>query len=180
MIYQNQKFGVVTGGAKGVDSVSASEALNLGLPVVEYISDSMLRKMRNAKMISSLQNGNMLILSEVKPDAGFNAGMAMARNKYIYVQSEATIVVRSDLNHGGTWSGATECLKKQWVPVLCRKREDYPGNMALIEKGAVPIGEAWDGTIPALELKEKNALHPDNKEKQEESLATEQISLFDV
>ena len=142
------QYGVVTGGAKGVDSVSADEALNLGLPVIEYISDSMLRKLRNAKLLSSVQNGNLLLLSEVKPDAGFNAGMAMARNKYIYAQSEATVVVRSDMGQGGTWSGATECLKKMWVPVLCRKREDYSGNMALIEKGAFPIDETWDGVVP--------------------------------
>ena len=106
-IAQNQ-YGVVSGGAKGIDSVSADEAQNLGLPVIEYISDSMLRKLRNAKTLTSIQNGSMVILSEVKPDAGFNAGMAMARNKYIYAQSEATVVVRSDLNQGGTWSGATE------------------------------------------------------------------------
>ncbi len=140
----------------------------------------MLRKMRNAKVLSPLQNGNMLILSEVKPDAGFNAGMAMSRNKYIYTQSEATVVVRSDLNQGGTWSGATECLKKQWVPVLCRRREDYPGNMALIEKGALPIDESWDGTVPAIELKETIAYRPDNIEEHKESPGVEQISLFDV
>ena len=172
-ISQNQ-YGIVSGGAKGVDSVSADEAQNLGLPVIEYISDSMLRKLRNAKTLTSIQNGNMLILSEVKPDAGFNAGMAMARNKYIYAQSEATVVVRSDLNQGGTWSGATECLKKGWVPVLCRNREDYPGNAALIGKGAVAIDETWDGSIPQLEGKEIMTQESEKKEK-----PAEQISLFD-
>ena len=176
-ISQNQ-YGVVTGGAKGVDSVSADEAQNLGLPVVEYISDSMLRKLRNAKMLASIQNGNMLLLSEVKPDAGFNAGMAMARNKYIYAQSEATVVVRSDLNQGGTWSGATECLKKGWVPVLCRYREDYPGNMALIEKGAVSIDETWSGILPSFEEKTVSQ-SLEKKEKSKESPADKQISLFD-
>ena len=141
-------YGVVSGGAKGVDNVSADEAQNLGMPVIEYVSDSMLRKLRNGKILSSVQNGKMVILSEVKPDAGFNAGMAMARNKYIYIQSEATVVVKADLNKGGTWGGATECLKKRWVPVLCRDKETYSGNAALIEKGAIPIDETWDGMIP--------------------------------
>ncbi len=171
------QFGVVTGGAKGIDSVSADEAQNLGLPVVEFISDSMLKKLRNAKMLSSIQNGNMLMLSEVKPDAGFFAGMAMARNKYIYAQSEATVVVRSDLNQGGTWSGATECLKKKWVPVLCRMKEDYPGNMALIEKGAVPIDESWNGIFPPPE--EKTFQDNETKLITKEHFADEQISLFD-
>lgn len=176
-ISQNH-YGVVTGGAKGVDSVSADEAQNLGLPIVEYISDSMLRKLRNAKMLSSIQNGNMLILSEVKPDAGFSAGMAMSRNKYIYAQSEATVVVRSDLNQGGTWSGATECLRKKWVPVFCRKREDYPGNMALIEKGAVPIDETWDAILPPPKWME-TANHIEEIGKSKGNAASVQISFFD-
>ena len=177
-ISQHQ-YGVVSGGAKGVDSISADEAQNLGLPVIEYVSDSMLRKLRNAKVLSSIQNGNMLVLSEVKPDAGFNAGMAMARNKYIYAQSEATVVVRSDLNKGGTWSGATECLRKMWVPVLCRAKENYPGNMALIEKGAIPIDESWDGIVPESSAKETvlNTIEKEGKPK--ENSAIEQLSLFD-
>ncbi len=177
-ISQN-RYGVVSGGAKGVDSISADEAQNLGLPVIEYISDSMLRKLRNAKMLSSIQNGNMLILSEVKPDAGFNAGMAMARNKYIYAQSEATVVVRSDLNQGGTWSGATECLKKGWVPVFCRMQESYPGNMALIEKGAIPVDEAWDGTLVSTDWTESASYHIESDEKPAEIPGNVQISLFD-
>ncbi|MCR5137724.1 MAG: DNA-processing protein DprA [Oscillospiraceae bacterium] len=141
-------YGVVSGGAKGVDSVSEDEGMNNGINIVEFVSDSMMRKLRSPKILTAVQNGNMVILSEVKPDAGFNAGMAMARNKYIYIQSEATVVVRTDLNKGGTWGGATECLKKGWVPVLCRNKESYPGNMALIERGAIPIDQYWDGSIP--------------------------------
>ncbi len=173
------RFGIVSGGAKGIDSVSADEAQNLGLPVIEYVSDSMLRKLRDSKTLTTVQNGNMLILSEVKPDAGFYTGMAMARNKYIYAQSEATVVVRSDLNKGGTWSGATECLKKKWVPVFCREKEDYPGNMALIEKGAIPIDESWDGFIPRQEEKNAPVRTAKKAEMKPGRSADEQISLFD-
>ena len=177
-ISQNQ-YGVVSGGAKGVDSISADEAQNLGLPVIEFISDSMLRKLRNAKILSSIQNGRMLILSEVKPDAGFNAGMAMARNKYIYAQSEATVVVKSDFNQGGTWSGATECLKKRWVPVFCRNREGYPGNEALIEKGAISIDETWDAILPTASWTGDASHSIEKNEKPEDHTGIVQISLFD-
>ena len=73
----------------------------------------------------------------------------MMRNRYIYAQSEASVVVRSDLNKGGTWTGAAENIKHGWCPTLCWNYP-YPGNKALIEKGAIPIGENWDGTIPEL------------------------------
>ena len=36
-------------------------------------------------------------MSVAKPDAAFHVGFAMMRNRYIYAQSEATVVVRADL-----------------------------------------------------------------------------------
>lgn len=71
----------------------------------------------------------------------------MMRNRYIYAQSEAAVVVRSDLQKGGTWAGATEKLRNGWCPALCWDHP-YPGNRALIESGALPIGDDWDGRIP--------------------------------
>ena len=45
------------------------------------------------------------------PDAPFSPGNAMGRNKLIYAQSLVTLVVASDRETGGTWSGAVEALK---------------------------------------------------------------------
>lgn len=140
-------FGVVSGGAKGTDSISSAASIANGSFAVEYISDSFTRKIKKKEVISAIQNGTLLVMSVAKPDAGFNAGMAMQRNKYIYAQSEATVVVKSDYNKGGTWSGATEALKKDYCPVLCRDRRQYPGNAGLINLGAVPIDDSWNGDI---------------------------------
>ncbi len=101
-----------------------------------------------------------------KPDAGFNTGIAMMRNKYIYAQSDATVVIKADYNKGGTWNGAVENLKKGWSLPLCRNHLAYPGNKALIEQGAVPIDEDWDGDVEALGKERKNE-------------TAEQISVFD-
>lgn len=140
-------FGVVSGGAKGIDSISSSASIANGSFCIEYISDSFTRRIKKKEVISNIQNGKLLVMSMAKPDAGFNAGMAMQRNKYIYAQSEATIVVKSDYNKGGTWGGATEALKKDYCPVLCRDHKKYPGNMGLIKLGAVPIDDSWDGDV---------------------------------
>lgn len=139
--------GVVSGGAKGIDTVSGTEALLSGSFAVEYLSDSLMKKLKNSDTVRNVQNGNLLLLSVSKPDAGFNVGFAMMRNRYIYAQSEATVVVRSDLNKGGTWTGATENLKNNWCTTLCWEHS-YPGNKALIEKGAIPIPNDWNGIIP--------------------------------
>ena len=140
-------YGVVSGGAKGIDTVSGTEALLSGSFAVEYLSDSLMKKLKNSDTVRSIQNGNLLLLSVSKPDAGFNVGFAMMRNRYIYAQSEATVIVRSDLNKGGTWTGATENLKNNWCTTLCWEHS-YPGNKALIEKGAIPIPSDWNGIIP--------------------------------
>ena len=139
-------YAVVSGGAKGIDSVSASAAISEGASVIEYISDSMLRKMRDSGLTREIRDGRVLLMSVVIPTAGFNVGVAMMRNRYIYAQSSGTVVVRSDKGKGGTWAGATENLKKKWCPTFCRDY-DYPGNKELIKLGATPITEAWNGDV---------------------------------
>lgn len=140
-------FGVVSGGAKGVDSTASAASLSNGSFCIEYISDSFLRRIKKKDAFSAIQDKRLLLMSITKPDAGFNAGMAMQRNKYIYAQSEATVVVKSGYNKGGTWSGATEALKKRYCPVLCRDHKQYQGNAELIKLGAVPIDDSWNGDV---------------------------------
>lgn len=64
----------------------------------------------------------------------------MQRNKLIYALAEAALVVSSDLEKGGTWSGATEQLDKfRFVPVYVRSTgEKSEGLDALQKKGALP------------------------------------------
>lgn len=147
-------YGIVSGGAKGVDSTASSTMLSMGGFCIEYLSDSLARKIKKREVVNSIQSGHLLLISISKPDAGFNAGFAMQRNKFIYAQSKGTIVVRSDYNKGGTWSGATEALKNEYCPVFCRKKKDSLGNMKLINLGAIPISEEWDGNMD-VELKSK-------------------------
>lgn len=139
-------YGVVSGGAKGIDSISVSAAMAEGMNVVEYLSDSMMRKMRDSGLVREIRDGRVLLLSVAIPTAGFNVGFAMMRNRYIYAQSEGTVVIRSEKGSGGTWAGATENLKHNWCPTFCRDC-DYPGNRELIHLGAIPILDNWDGDV---------------------------------
>ncbi len=140
-------FGVVSGGARGVDTAAEEQALESGARVIEYLSDSMMKKMKKSAVSNAVADGKMLLLSVVKPDAGFNVGIAMMRNRYIYAQSSGTVVVRSEYNKGGTWTGAAENLKYGWCAEFCRDKQSYQGNKALISKGAIPVDESWDGDV---------------------------------
>jgi len=165
-------YSVVSGGAKGIDSISASAAMNEEVAVIEYISDSMLRKMRDSGLVRKIRDGRVLLMSVAIPTAGFNVGVAMMRNRYIYAQSSGTVVIRSDYGKGGTWAGATENLKKKWCPTFCRDY-DYPGNRELIHLGAVPVTEEWDGNV---NIQMQEALLFSEEEKRPPK--GEQLSLF--
>lgn len=167
-------YTVVSGGAKGVDSVSASTAMSEDGFVVEYLADSMLRKMRDSGLVGLIRDGRVLLMSVVVPTAGFNVGMAMMRNRYIYAQSEGTVIIRSDKGKGGTWAGATENLKRNWCPTLCRDC-NYPGNKELIRLGAIPITETWDGQMSDMPRYTLNEVSPEPPQ----SIAR-QISMFDL
>lgn len=142
-------YGVVTGGAKGVDSFAQEASLENGSFSVAYLSDSMIRRVRTKDVISAVQGGRLLLLSAVSPEAGFSPGTAMMRNRFIYAHSLGTVVVRSDLKKGGTWTGAADCLKHKLCPVFCRDEPAYEGNRELIRLGAVPIDESWTGDLTA-------------------------------
>jgi len=161
----DQKIGVVSGGAKGIDATATVEAIRLGGYAVEYLSDSLQRKTKNLETIQAIRDGQLLLLSETKPQSGFDVGFAMKRNKYIYGNSIATIVVRSELKKGGTWNGAIENINKEWTPILCWNNPNYRGNTELIAKGAQPITLEWN-----LKIENHKAALSEKKQ---------QLSLFD-
>ena len=104
---------------KGVDTIAGDTALRNGSAVISYLADSMVRRIRSREAITAIQRGQLLLLSAVKPDLGFTAASAMMRNRYIYAQSVGTVAVRADYKKGGTWNGATDCIRHGITPVFC-------------------------------------------------------------
>src|SRR3990172_8427415 len=88
--------------------------------VIGVLADSLLKAATSNKYRKYLVNNNLVLISPYYPEAGFNAGNAMSRNKYIYCLTDAAIVVQSG-TEGGTWNGAIENLKKEWVPLWVKE-----------------------------------------------------------
>ena len=64
----------------------------------------------------------------------------MGRNKLIYGLASVALVVHAEDGSGGTWSGAIEALKADWVPVYVRDAgASAAGNEALIRRGGRPL-----------------------------------------
>lgn len=128
-------YGVVSGGARGIDETAMLGALNVEGTAVGVLSDGLAKAASSSKYRKHLLSGNLALVSAVGPEAVFHPGNAMQRNKYIYCTADSAIVVASGTK-GGTWSGAVETLKKKWVPLWVRKIPDAEsGNSALIRLG---------------------------------------------
>ena len=135
-------YGIVTGGAKGIDSVALNQALADGGYAVLYLPDNIQAKIREPLIQKNLLNGSLLIYA-AKTRSSFIAS-AMERNKYIYAQSIATVVVRSDYGKGGTWAGATEAIKHRWSYVYVWNNQQYQGNQELIRLGGAALSDDGD------------------------------------
>ncbi len=135
----NHGYSVISGGARGVDEASMLGALDAEGTVIGVLADSLLKSVGSAKYRAHLRSGNLVLVSATHPEAGFNAGNAMQRNKYIYCLSDSAVVVHSGPK-GGTWSGALENLKKGWVPLWVKDTDDTTaGNAAIVDSGGLRL-----------------------------------------
>ena len=147
---------LVSGGAKGIDQAAMRGALEAGGKVSGVLADSLEKTIMNREHRNLLLDGQLVLISPYDPSAGFNVGHAMQRNKLIYALADASLVVSSDVNKGGTWAGATEQLGKlKFVPVYVRSTgEPSAGLDALRGKGAAlwpnpQDADAFDGVFDA-------------------------------
>ena len=131
---------LVSGGAKGIDQAAMRGTLEAGGKVTGVLVDSLEKTTTNREHRNVLLGGQLVLISPYDPSAGFNVGNAMQRNKLIYALADASLVVSSDLNKGGTWAGAIEQLDTlKLVPVYVRSTgEPSAGLDALLKKGAIP------------------------------------------
>jgi predicted Rossmann fold nucleotide-binding protein DprA/Smf involved in DNA uptake len=147
---------IISGGAKGIDRAAMRGALEAGGKVNGVLADSLERTAMNREHRNLLIDGQLALVSPYDPNAGFHVGHAMQRNKLIYALADASLVVNSDFQKGGTWAGAIEQLDKlRLVPVYVRSTGvPAEGLDALRKKGAMPWpnpqdAEAFDAVLNA-------------------------------
>ncbi|RAV11209.1 DNA-processing protein DprA [Mycobacterium colombiense] len=131
---------IVSGGAKGIDQAAMRGALDAGGRATGVLADGLEKAVVNRYNRDMLLAGQLILTSPYDPASGFNVGNAMRRNKFVYALSDASLVVSSDLNKGGTWAGAVEQLDKlKLVTVFVRSTGPQSAGLdALADKGAHP------------------------------------------
>lgn len=97
--------------------------------------------MQAASGVTIFKGQKLALISPFFPESRFSPANAMQRNKYIYLLSQATVVICSSVSgqgkKSGTWEGAVENLKNSWVPLLVsdHKQPNHAGNQSLLSGG---------------------------------------------
>ena len=130
-----ENYNIVSGGARGVDSIAEQIALKNNGNIIIIVSDNMEKKIKDKEIRNAILHKKCVILSVVHPEEHFKNYNAMERNKYIYSAAKYSLVVSSDYKKGGTWTGAIENYKKSWSKLIVRDtKENLPlGNTKLLE-----------------------------------------------
>lgn len=145
------RLAVVSGGARGTDRIAMDSALETEGDAIGVMADSLENTVRKSDVRELLLDGRLVLCTPYLPNAGFSVGGAMGRNKIIYGLADYAVVVSSDFQTGGTWSGAVEALKAAWCSVFVRDGENVPkGNRELIKLGGIPLLESELANIEKL------------------------------
>lgn len=137
---------VVSGFAKGVDKQALDSTIEANGKSLIVLPQGILTFQSGfKKYYEPIVNGDVLVLSTFFPKAGWDVGLAMARNAYIYGLAKEIYVAESD-SKGGTWEGAMDGLKRQRkIYVRVSEHKEKNANLKLVELGALPVN--MDGEV---------------------------------
>ena len=133
---------LVSGGAKGVDQRSMAAAYSAGGQVLGLLAESLEKRLKDPDTRRVIGEGMVCLATPYNPAAGFSVAGAMNRNKLVYALARTTLVVATEAGSGGTWSGATEALRRGYGCVsVWRGPGEGAGNEALVRAGGVPVDD---------------------------------------
>ena len=136
LLAAQQGYTLVSGNARGADTLAQESCLKAGGKVICVVADSLTEKKPRE---------NVLYISEGGFDLPFTAQRALSRNRLIHSMGKQTFVARCKHGTGGTWKGTLANLKGGWSPVFCCS-DGSEGAYSLHEHGAalITLEEIYD------------------------------------
>ena len=89
-----ENYNIVSGGARGVDSIAEQIALKNNGNIIIIVSDNMEKKIKDKEIRNAILHKKCVILSVVHPEEHFKNYNAMERNKYIYSAAKYSLVAQ--------------------------------------------------------------------------------------
>ena len=131
---------IVSGFAKGVDKQALDSTLEAhGKSIIVLPQGILTFQSGFKKYYEPIVNGDVLVFSSFFPQAGWDVGLAMARNVYIYGLAKEIYVAQSD-SKGGTWQGAVDGMSRnRKIYVRMPDTKEKNANLKLIELGGIPV-----------------------------------------
>jgi len=118
-----QEMQVVSGGARGVDTAAMLSALEAGGTAVGVLADSLAKAAVAGKYRTGIKEGRLTLVSACDPNASFNVGNAMGRNKYIYALADRALVSQLFSRYGRHLGGCGGSARKdKRCPGFCADR----------------------------------------------------------
>ena len=130
---------VVSGYARGVDTISHVSALSSGGNTVIVLPEGINHfRVKPGPVADVWNKERVLVMSQFPPGRPWSAGNAMARNNVIIGLSLALVVVEAS-EKGGTLSAGTKALQLNKPVLALEFAINPPGNAELIRRGAISI-----------------------------------------
>ena len=126
-----QGYALISGNARGADSVAQAACLEAGGWVISVVADSLEER---------CPGSHQLFLSEEDFDELFSVPRALHRNRVIHAMGAATFVAQCTFGRGGTWDGSVQNLHRQWTPLYCF-RDGSKATAELAQMGACLVGQ---------------------------------------
>ena len=92
---------VVSGGARGVDATAMLAALEIDGTATGVLANGLLSAALSGEWRRYVKKNDLCLVSTNSPEAPFQVGLAMGRNKYIYCLADYALIVRSEKEKGG-------------------------------------------------------------------------------
>lgn len=124
-----QSYVLVSGNARGADTVAQEACLAAGGCVISVVADSLEKQPLRERV---------LYISEDSFDESFSPQRALSRNRVIHALSSKTFVSQCAEESGGTWDGTVKNLKAGYSSVYCF-RDGSKAVAMLADLGAMPI-----------------------------------------
>lgn len=125
-----QGYILVSGNARGADSIAQQACLNAGGKVISVVAD---------ELGNHRETEHVLYVSEEDFDAPFSPQRALSRNRVIHALGMVTVAAQCTFGKGGTWDGSIRNLRHGWSP-LYLFRDGSEASLELERMGAETIG----------------------------------------